>query len=477
MKTNSTLETIQSSEVCIETVMAPMDSKVTQALDEIPIRSAIIDYVTDPNQLATSGITPTYESEKGDPIDREWEILTTVVQQALLQNAEVRQVLTKFAPMPLSENMPYAAVTEVAKLDSKTDRLVKVMGKTLWPVLALPVVPKELLAPDIVNAPKLVRREAEREKLQDILQATPSLFEDIVEAEVENITDEPGISEAERLLVMRRIRNARDIKILSLMAELYDQPIAEALQSQNGLVAHELSSGTIITVDATTLEQSPELLDAKQWLKRTQIKDRVYSVDIGGDSFILKERKTDLHTHIKGKAHSDGLTSEEEFTVGTQFANLGTIKESDLALNFERPIGYVTFTDGYQFCLFKKESILTKHPLSELSLHIISSPYWKFKHEERSTGDAHEFYATIIAAKMIAAAHRLVRKTIAANGYINGDSKSVSNTNQDIGYILPTDESRVLGIVAMDYEYYQTRSDWLKNHANNEVSEVFDPAA
>ena len=59
---------------------------------------------------------------------------------------------------------------------------------------------------------------------------------------------------------------------------------------------------------------------------------------------------------------------------------------------------------------------------------------------------------------------------------MNGDSKPIGNSNQDIGYILPDGDNYELGVVAMDYEYYQTRIDGQDAQVSQGLSKSFSVA-
>ncbi|MBC7546291.1 hypothetical protein H7171_00925 [Candidatus Saccharibacteria bacterium] len=461
-------------------MITSINNRIEEALDRIPTRSPIVDFNFDLEQLPSSGLSPTYETEKGDPVDREWTVLTESARQAVLHNAQVRYAVSAFASTPLSETLPYEALSQIGQTDARTAKLIKTMGRTLWPLLALPEVPKELIVPDVRNAPDLVRRWQEKEKLKDVIVATPSLFEDIVEEEASNVGKEPGISRAERLLIIRRIRDARDVKLLSLMAELYDQPLVDEAQSENGLVSHYFESGTHLVIEAQALQQNPTLVDPKLWHGRKQIKDRVYSVQIAEQEYILKERKTGLHTDISPRAHVDGLTSAEEYAVGATFAALGTVAKGDVSLRFEQPLGYVEFVDGYQFSLFYKEAMVVGNPTTTLASMIAASPYWQNKYsQERTSEQSLADFAENNAQGMVAMAHALLVETIAANGYKNKDSKPIDSDNPDVGYVIQGGHKPTLEMIAMDFEYFQPigkqeLSDAASKSARFDMSSLLD---
>ncbi len=182
----------------------------------------------------------------------------------------------------------------------------------------------------------------------------PEAYSEMLDHTRQQVERSPGLSNAEKELVARRYRYARDVKMLGLMAELHDQPM-ESTQAEDGLITHQLSSGTKLVMTEEAYSTAPSLLDPESWEGRQELHDRVHKGQVNGKEYILKERKTARHMSTVKGGHVDGLTSEQEFRVAQEFADLGTIRRGDIELRWEKPLGYVEFPDGFQFCLFESE--------------------------------------------------------------------------------------------------------------------------
>lgn len=304
--------------------------------------------------------------------DRQWLVLTEAARAAVLGNPGVRRGMVSFAAVPLSESLPLRAIAELAERDKRVASLAETMHSTLGAVLELPEVPDDVLWPDIRHAAPIQRREDAAKELVR-RQGDPEDFALTADSLRDRVAEKPGVTEAERELVARRYRYARDVKLLSLIAELSDQPIKSLMIEQDGTARHTLESGTKLVMTTEAFSTVPGLLDPANWESRRQLKDRVYSVRIAGRNYILKERKTARHTDTKDGGHQAGLTSEQEFRAARAFAELGTVTKGDVSLHWEKPLGYVEFPDGYQFCLFARESGLIDQPLQLLTEAITDS--------------------------------------------------------------------------------------------------------
>ena len=287
---------------------------------------------------------------RGEVLDSRWLIITEAVRRAILSSAEARRIAIGYTAKPLSEALPQDALGQFAEVDPRTSRLVRAMRETLGSVLELASIPDELLIPDLRHAPPMQRKQAAIDSLGRVFGQ--QYYETTVKQIRRRVESIPGITEAERDLVARRYRYARDVKLLGLMAELQEQPVGSA-EARDGVITHELKSGTKLVMKSEVFETSPTLLDPQKWEKRRQLKDRVYVVTVDGKDYIMKERKTPRHTDVKKHGHKDGLTSQHEFEVAKEFGDLGTITQGDVELRWEKPLGYVEFPDGYQFCLFE----------------------------------------------------------------------------------------------------------------------------
>lgn len=307
-------------------------------------------------------------------IDHEWLALTEAARRAIITSPEIRHRAASFTVEPLSEALPQRAVSELADSDPRTARLARLTGKTLGTVLGLSPVPDELLTPDLRHALPLRRKADEVDSLTRWKSDLSEHYVDLLQETCNRVEQSPGVTQAERDLVARRYRYARDVKMLGLMAELQDQPIGST-EAKDGVVAHKLKSGTKLVMTSEAFESSPMLLDPQRWERRRQLKDRVYVVTVDGKDYIMKERKTPRHTDVKKHGHKDGLTSQQEFEAAKEFGDLGAIRQGDIELRWEKPLGYVEFPDGYQFCLFESElGIKSDAPRYQLAREIMDSP-------------------------------------------------------------------------------------------------------
>lgn len=307
-------------------------------------------------------------------IERQWVVLTELARRAIIALPDESKWLADIMATPLSEDLPRKTVAKLAETDPRIAGFAEVTRNTLGYVLGLDSVPDELFEPDLYNSPALYRRE-------DVVNALtyfknenlPDAYRDFLQGAQKQVECSPGVTPAERDLAARRYRYARDIKLLNLMAELKEQPVVDR-EAKDGTVTYELRSGTKLVMTSEALEANPMLLDPRKWESRHQLKDRVYIVVVDGKECIMKERKTPRHTDTKKHGHIDGLTSQQEFEVAKEFSDLGTIRQGDIELRWEKPLGYVEFPDGYQFCLFESEPGLeTDAPQYQLADEIVDS--------------------------------------------------------------------------------------------------------
>ena len=346
----------------------------------------------------------------------------------------------------------------------------------LYHLLSLDVIPEASLVPDISTAPHLYRRGTAVEKLYRYKTTKDTTDSEYKEA-LEFIKEKPpGVTQSERKLVAMRFRYARDVKLLALMAELsLDNDCNIVFDEGSNSVKRKLPSGTILSLDSVVFESTPELLDPRRWQSRRMIKDRVFSLMINGRRYIMKERKTTRHEDVKEHGHVDGLTSNEEFQVARELSQQGTIEEGDIKLRYEKPLGYVEFRDGYQFCLFEAEpELITYRPLFELESIILSSPdvyraeYNElverarkltldredlFVHTARGNDDqgllTFEEFAKLKSYYLIEAAIDLLSQNTEQRGYSNKDKFGY-------GFKVDTKDRRaLLEILGFDFEYYE----------------------
>lgn len=289
----------------------------------------------------------------GERIDREWLIASEHIRRGVLSSSETRSALIPFTRYPLSEDLPGRALHAVPALSATLKKL-----SVLDRVLALPSVPDEAIIPDIHYAPDLPDREFQARRLSHIKREGG---ESSYDTHLEDLAERGGVglTDTERYLVYLRYRQARDVKLLAFMAELSEEPGSlEVIEGD--LVGRTLKSGVEMVMTAEAASADPSILNPTHWQGRKAIKDRVYAVTINDQEYILKERKTAKHYDTAWRGHVDGLTSKEEFNAARHFASLGTIQKDDADFHWEKPVGYVAFPDGFQFCLFESEAGMEK---------------------------------------------------------------------------------------------------------------------
>ena len=414
-------------------------------------------------------------------IDRQWLTVTEAARRAILADPKIRHAAAGFTTRSLSEELPGQAIEEIATKDPRTTRLASKAGR-LTTLLGLDAIPDELIRPDIANSTRLVRRSNEVRNLTPWRRRdSGGMYRDMLDVTRRRLERNPGISYAERELVARRYRYARDAKMLGLMAELYDNPAPAEVTIKEGLVKHELPSGTRMVMTADTFEDAPDLLDPAQWESRRQIKDRVYSIHVGGKGYIMKERKTPRHTDTTKGGHRKTLTSQQEFSAARDFSNMGEVRHGDIALRWEKPLGYVEFPDGYQFCIFESESELpVDHwPKYELAKAIEKEPdLYRDEYEEtrqaakriyaerkdllldmdddESGPDRDELtfgeFAELKANYMLMEAREQLDDILLSKGYVNTD------TNGHAFIVREGDDGErpALELIGFDFEYYTT---------------------
>jgi hypothetical protein len=495
-----TTETMPSPETSLDDI----DFRVQADIDDLHFRDPIVDH-SDPDTrnvpdylLRRNGLREyaRADSKRYRGIDRRWTVITEAARRAIIDSPEVRELAASFTARPLNEELPLEAVSELADSNPSIAQLAS-RGRALMDLLGLSPVPDELLETDLWKSPTLLRKENAVRTLRHWKSSdNPERYGESLEYIRSRVENSPGITLDEGFLVARRYRYARDIKMLGLMAELQDQPIGST-EPSDGFLTHELESGTRLVMTSEAFESNPNLLDPKNWERRRQLKDRVYVVTVEGKDYIMKERKTSRHTDVKGYGHKDGLTSQQEFEVAKEFSDLGVIGQEDIKLHWEKPLGYVEFPDGYQFCLFEKEPDLdSRLPAYQLAREIMAVPERYTEEFEETRKRAREIYdsrrdllwaydqigvpneqpkrfaisraarrhnreyehqrnlsfqefARIKARTLVDGAQELLSRTMWGQGYINSD---VDGFAFRIGQ---GEERPTIEIIGFDFEYYR----------------------
>jgi hypothetical protein len=246
-----------------------------------------------------------------EKIEHEWMLVTEALKREIFSDVDLRSALTGFSQIPISENFSQEVFSRIQ--NTRVQALLNRYSQSLDIFLHLPFVAEERITPDLQNA---------------------------------------KLSEQERLIAAMRYRFARDLKTLCLAAELEDHPISVEDRGHEVL----LPSGVKVMMDASYSQQGLELINPLNWEKRKQLKDRVYEVTANGHKYILKERKTPKHEHQKVGGYKETLSSMEEFAIAKELNEKGRLRYASIEVDFEKPIGYVEFPDGFEFVVFEYNS-------------------------------------------------------------------------------------------------------------------------
>ena len=270
-----------------------------------------------------------YDREK---VMKQWELLSTLAMREIKVDPDLRAQVVELAALPLSEKLGKAffdilRTNENASVQRLAERYA---DGDLYKMLSLDEVPDELIVPDIINAPGY----------------HPHRPGDEISPEGSD-----GLTNPERDLISDRYIVGRNVKRLILGAEILDNPDIEV--DESGRL--ELPSGISITVDPEKADQVTDLMNPDGWTTNRQWKDRVYEVSTDAGQYIMKERKTNKHRHLKERGHRDGITSQQEFATARFFESIGTTNSGDVDMRFEHPVGFVEYPDGYSFTMFEKE--------------------------------------------------------------------------------------------------------------------------
>lgn len=287
-----------------------------------------------------------------DQIDQEWRLITEAVRREILINPEVRNIAIEFIASPLSEALPDAFLDRLS-VNQRVAKLADRYRSEIGNYLKLEAVPEDQITPDITNSQSFRTPESIIHMLQEMCGSnTPQYYEQLRKY-VDHGVFTQGITAQERLMIAQRYRFARDVKLLALQAEVMEKG-TEAQIGQNGEMV--LPSGTEMNINNTEDKvKMSELMNPQIWEKRRQIKDRVYEIQVGSSKYILKERKTAMHTDTMKTGHKKGLTSLEEFKTAQDLQKNGAVEQGNIKVNWEKPLASVTFPDGFQFTVFECE--------------------------------------------------------------------------------------------------------------------------
>lgn len=481
-----------------ETLLPHVYEEVQKDTADFSFRTPVVD----------DEMEPLDRGEHESRVDQQWRIVSAVARLAVLNSPEARKVMTGLAAAPLTESLPGDTIKALGEVDPKTKRIATWMRGTLGEYLALDAVPDEAIGSRLKAATKLRRKDTLTQRLVEHKLQNPDTYQQRLADSRQIVQDDPGISDAERGLVGRRYGYARDAKLIALMAEVHDTAAIPERSAEEGVTKLALESSTRLVMTNEAYDETPTLLDPKTWQERTQLKDRVYSVKVGDEAYIMKERKTGRHTDTVDNIHRNSLTAQEEFETAKKFADLGVVQEDDIRLRWEKPLGYVEFPDvnddGYQFTLFENEpDIDSRVTVTQLADKILESKehyaeeFEKAKTQAKKVYEEHkdlldnalkaeqytqpkkkrfaltkkareereyyeslpppdeltfEEFATVKAYYLVEKAHDLFKATMREVGYVNSD-----NYDTDYASKIRKDETGRIGIdvIGFDFEYYE----------------------
>lgn len=418
-------------------------------------------------------------------INRQWGLVTEAVRRSLITSKPARDALLQFTTTPVSESLPLQMITNERLIDPKIAGLAKRYDEELGSYLEIPPVPDEQITPDLTLTPILQTPEEASARLKRIYgDENSEFYVDSLQSKINSGVFRTGITDQERLLASKRYAFSRDVKLLALGAEILEQEDG-VKPDDNGEVV--LPSGIKIVVDTKQPDAITDLLSPHLWEKRSQLKDRVYEIYVNGRKYLLKEKKTARHTDTKLGGHVDGNLSSDEFQIASEFIEKGTTTEEDISVGWEKPIGFATFPDGFQFVVFEfKEGLIPDREIHLALAQEIINKREAFEEEyQRVAVQAHRYmddpriasfyrepvgrlgpisrlirnrkqepeelsfeeFAIIRAYDMRRRAHALMDRTVLQLNYTNSDLDGFSyrvSSNEEVG----------LEIVGFDFEYF-----------------------
>lgn len=401
-------------------------------------------------------------------LQREWIDTTATLRKDIIHDPKLRKSFAQLTSLPVNERLPAYALNIYLSHKSIP------VPDTLNNYLQLPIVPEDYIYPDLKHAQQFI----EATEFEDLVAEIANEYEPNSEEyheHMQELTEDPilytGITHEEKQLILTRYQFARDIKLLALFAELIDiTPTVTA-------PTLELPSGT--TIQLVDTSATDVLLHPEAWKKRVQLKDRVYRVYIGDQTYILKERKTNRHKDTQRGGHFDGLTSMDECIVAHDMHTHGTVDGRDVSLAWERPIGSVTFPDGFQFAVFEDMPDLTdKSTALRILIGKIIAVSEQFEMQRTELEQLLDLpidiqtFAKVYAFATTKKGELLFDQTIIEQGYRDRE------TMGGRGYRVRTKgDIPKMEVVGYDYEYFQhidatTQQRHLDTIAKRQVSEM-----
>lgn len=418
-----------------------------------------------------------------DAMDKQWGLLTEATRREFISNSETRKALLQFCKTPITEKLPDNFLQVISTFDKRVAKLVDRYKSNIKAYFELPAVPEDQIQPDIRHAPSLTTPKEIMDMLKEMYGDDESQYEGTIKRYIDSGTFLRGITEDERQMITKRYKYARDVKLLALGAEIVD--CGNIIQNENGEAV--LPSGIKIAINLEHDVQRNDLFSPHLWERRRQLKDRVYEIEVNGRKYILKEKKTTKHTDTKKGGHKEGGLSSEEFETAKFFKEHGIANKDGIHVDWEQPIGYVTYPDGFSFVVFEyeegliksddvidqvsqkiiehKEQFLEEYQLiTKLAkkyvdetknykqggkLKVISRVLGRY--QDNSQELSFEEFSRVKALRIERQAREFMKETIILNGYENSDFDGYS-------YRVVDGDKLEVEIVGFDFEYYSKMS-------------------
>ena len=375
-----------------------------------------------------------------EKVGSEWRMASEIMRREIKDSAEVREIMARQVAEPLGESSYARAVSEVGGVSERLARF----GQSRF----MSSLRDEVAVGQVTTG---IGRE---------LQEVP---EDLRAKEWED--ESYPMESYMKPLGQERYKMGRDVKMLGLMADLLNTP-AEMVE-QDGLFEGKTEHGAEMVADA----EGVELLDPGKWESRKQVKDRVYEIVVDGKKYIQKERKSLWHKDLLGHSQGGFLTSREEFLLGRKLAEEGNVDKENFAVRFEKPLGAVTFPDGYSFAVFeldeaiaagKNDSGVVEHKIISRIYRGEDAEYENLKEglevrdllgeriKNPSDYERAQFFAYQKSEALMDAADAEKYRAEGALGVRNIDAGRNS-------MVVPSrDKNKLFDLVVFDYEFYGT---------------------
>ncbi|MFT5280870.1 MAG: hypothetical protein ACI9AR_000306 [Flavobacteriaceae bacterium] len=295
-----------------------------------------------------------FEEGSFDKIEKQWLLLTEVIKQEIENDEILRNTIRAFNSTELTEQLANNFLEEISETNTRISNITNRYSETLKSYLSIDSVPDEQIGEFIQKSTKLETLQEFEKRIEDY---PPEIKESQLERKLKNNSFLKGISNEEKLMVLRRYKFGRDVKLLALAAEIKSQDEI-SFEDKGNLHQAELANGTEILMSNMDKDLSEKLLDPTCWEKRRQIKDRVYEIVIGNKPYILKEKKTGRHRD-KGLDKIKSLDSKEEFKVAIEMLDSASYEDEDIVITYEKPLAAITCPDGFQFSIFEFENNLS----------------------------------------------------------------------------------------------------------------------